>query len=59
MNNYVLLLKNPAYEWENTTPVGNGRLGVSVFGRTDTEILQLNEECFWDENRYDIEKEGD
>lgn len=59
MNNYELLLKNPAYEWENTTPVGNGRLGVSVFGRTDTEILQLNEECFWDENRYDIEKESD
>ncbi len=59
MNTYELLLKNPAYEWENTTPIGNGRLGVSVFGAADTEVLQLNEESFWDELHYDIEKESE
>lgn len=59
MNPYELLLKNPADEWENTTPVGNGRLGVSVFGRTDAELLQLNEENFWDQKEYDIHKGGE
>lgn len=58
MNPYELLLKNPAEEWENTTPVGNGRLGVSIFGRTDAELLQFNEESFWDQQEYDIKKGG-
>lgn len=59
MSAYELLLKNPAEEWENSTPIGNGRLGVSVFGRTDTEILQLNEENLWDSEEQDIKKGGE
>lgn len=27
--------------------MGNGRLGVMIYGRTDTERLQLNEESLW------------
>lgn len=34
--------------WENwALPLGNGRQGAMVFGRTDTERLQLNEDTFW------------
>ena len=37
----------PAGEWEEALPIGNGRLGAMVFGRTDTEQLQVNEESMW------------
>ncbi|NGN63006.1 glycoside hydrolase family 95 protein [Streptomyces sp. A7024] len=37
----------PAAEWLEALPVGNGRLGAMVFGRTDTERLQLNEDSLW------------
>lgn len=35
------------WEWEEALPVGNGRLGGMVFGRTDYERIQLNEESIW------------
>ncbi|WP_460523147.1 glycosyl hydrolase family 95 catalytic domain-containing protein [Flindersiella endophytica] len=34
-------------EWLRALPVGNGRLGAMVFGNTDTERLQLNEDTLW------------
>ena len=37
----------PAEEWEEALPIGNGRLGAMVFGRTDVERIQLNEESLW------------
>lgn len=37
----------PAREWLEALPVGNGRLGAMVFGGTDTERLQLNEDSLW------------
>lgn len=37
----------PASEWTEALPLGNSRLGVMVFGGTETEELQLNEETFW------------
>ncbi|AXY74095.1 glycoside hydrolase family 95 protein [Paraflavitalea soli] len=33
--------------WENTLPVGNGRLGAMVYGNVDTETIQLNEHTLW------------
>ena len=50
MKDYILHLENPAKTWENSSPVGNGFMGLSVFGRTDTEKLVLNEESIWDES---------
>ncbi|MDF1575579.1 MAG: glycoside hydrolase N-terminal domain-containing protein [Bacteroidales bacterium] len=44
----VLLWYNePAAEWTEALPIGNGRLGAMVFGRTDVERIQLNEESLW------------
>lgn len=37
----------PAEEWIEALPVGNGRLGAMVFGHTETERIQLNEESLW------------
>ncbi len=37
----------PATEWEEALPLGNGRLGVMVFGNTTNERLQLNDDSMW------------
>ncbi|RYC67730.1 glycoside hydrolase family 95 protein [Spirosoma sordidisoli] len=39
--------KQPARNWNEALPVGNGRLGVMVFGRVAEELLQLNESSLW------------
>ncbi len=42
-----LWYKQPAAIWEDALPVGNGRLGAMVFGNTNTERIQINEESLW------------
>ncbi len=42
-----LWYRQPAREWVEALPVGNGRLGAMVFGGLQTERLQLNEESLW------------
>jgi alpha-L-fucosidase 2 len=37
----------PAERWTEALPLGNGRLATMVFGGTDTERFQLNEETIW------------
>jgi alpha-L-fucosidase 2 len=37
----------PATEWVEALPAGNGRLGAMIFGRTDRELIQLNEATLW------------
>ena len=37
----------PALEWEEALPLGNGRLGVMVFGKTSNEHIQLNDDSMW------------
>ena len=37
----------PAAEWTEALPVGNGRLGAMVFGNPWNERVQLNEESLW------------
>lgn len=44
--------EQPAYQWDNALPVGNGRLGAMVFGETQYERVQLNEESVWTGSRY-------
>ena len=47
MNAYTLYLDNPAAEWENTTPVGCGRMGAMIYGIPGRERIQLSEERIW------------
>ena len=37
----------PATHWLEALPVGNSHLGAMVYGGTDVEQIQLNEETFW------------
>ncbi|MGV8090630.1 MAG: glycoside hydrolase N-terminal domain-containing protein [Mangrovibacterium sp.] len=39
--------KQPAASWNEALPIGNGRLGAMIFGGTDRDQLQLNEETVW------------
>ncbi len=39
--------KNPANEWNEALPIGNGRLGGMVYGNTTLERIQLNEDSVW------------
>lgn len=48
----VLWYAQPADKWENALPVGNGRLGAMVFGKTDEERIQFNEETYWSGGPY-------
>lgn len=49
----VLWYLQPAREWIQALPVGNGRLGAMVFGDTGNERIQLNEETVWSGGPYD------
>src|SRR6478736_1790180 len=42
-----LWYKQPARNWNEALPIGNGRLGAMVFGGTSEELIQLNEETLW------------
>ena len=37
----------PAEVWTEALPIGNGRLGAMVFGGTEKELLQVNEDTLW------------
>ena len=46
-NDQRLWYDAPATVWLEALPVGNSRMGAMVFGGTETEQIQLNEETFW------------
>ena len=44
---YALWYDEPAAEWIEALPVGNGRLGAMCFGGVQEARIQLNEESVW------------
>ena len=46
-NGYKLWYDEPASNWNEALPIGNGRLGAMVFGGTENDQIQLNEETVW------------
>ena len=43
-----LFYKNHAcWDWNKALPIGNGKLGAMVFGHSDMEKIQLNEDSLW------------
>ena len=46
-NKLKLWYKEPASEWVEALPLGNGRLGAMVYGDPFHENIQLNEETVW------------
>ncbi|MFO7617798.1 MAG: glycoside hydrolase family 95 protein, partial [Bacteroidales bacterium] len=54
----LLWYEAPAKVWEEALPVGNGRLGAMVFGKSGEERIQLNEETYWSGGPYSAVVEG-
>ena len=54
----VVWSTHPADKCENAYPVGNGRLGAMVFGKTDEEQVQINEDTYWSGGPYSTVVKG-
>ena len=50
---YTLWYDKPAAHWLEALPVGNSQMGAMIYGGTDTEEIQLNEETFWSGSPHD------
>ena len=46
-NNLRLWYKESARDWNEALPIGNGKLGGMIFGNTEKERIQLNEDSIW------------
>jgi alpha-L-fucosidase 2 len=47
-----LWYNQPAKQWVEALPIGNGRLGAMVFGNPSKEVIQLNENTVWGGQPY-------
>jgi alpha-L-fucosidase 2 len=47
-----LWYNQPAKQWVEALPIGNGRLGAMVFGNPSNEQIQLNENTIWGGQPY-------
>jgi alpha-L-fucosidase 2 len=54
----ALWYEQPAAQWVEALPLGNGRLGAMVFGRPAQERLQLNEDTLYAGGPYDFSNPG-
>jgi alpha-L-fucosidase 2 len=53
-----LWYQQPAKEWTEALPVGNGRLGAMIFGGTAGERLQFNEDTLWTGQPHEYQHTG-
>lgn len=49
----VLWYDEPAENWTEALPIGNGRLGAMIYGKSAQEIIQFNEETLWTGQPHD------
>lgn len=55
---FSLWYRQPAENWNQALPVGNGRLGAMVFGRTAAERIQCNIDSLWAGAPVDRDRAG-
>jgi alpha-L-fucosidase 2 len=53
----TLWYRNPAKEWTEALPIGNGNMGAMVFGGVPRERLQLNQHTLW--SGHHVENDAD
>lgn len=46
-DNTLMTYDRPASRFEEALPLGNGRIGLMVYGGTDKETININEETLW------------
>jgi alpha-L-fucosidase 2 len=51
----VLWYRQPAVEWLDAMPIGNGMMAAMVFGGTGRERIALNESSFWSGRPHDYD----
>ena len=54
----TLWYRQPAVQWWEALPVGNGRLGAMVFGGIPEERIQFNEDTLWTGAPHEYQHEG-
>ena len=54
----TLWYRQPADNWNEALPLGNGRLGAMVFGGVNEERLQLNEDTLWSGKPHNYSVDG-
>ncbi len=54
----VLSYVQPAANWTEALPIGNGRLGAMVYGSVPEARLQLNEDTIWTGQPHEYQHEG-
>lgn len=54
----TLWYNEPANEWTEALPVGNGRMGAMIYGGTAIETIQFNEETLWSGQPHDYSRPG-
>ena len=47
MGSTRLFYEQPAQNWNEALPIGNGRLGAMIFGGVEKELIQMNEDSIW------------
>ncbi|HEY3761661.1 MAG TPA: glycoside hydrolase N-terminal domain-containing protein [Verrucomicrobiae bacterium] len=54
----VLWFGQPAAQWTEALPIGNGRMGAMVFGEVSQERIQFNEDTLWTGKPHDYVRAG-
>jgi alpha-L-fucosidase 2 len=57
-NHPALWYRQPAAQWVEALPIGNGRLGAMIFGGVAEERIQFNESTLWTGQPHDYANEG-
>jgi len=55
LGDMVLWYRQPAVEWLDAMPIGNGMMAAMVFGGTQQERIALNESSFWSGRPHDYD----
>jgi alpha-L-fucosidase 2 len=50
--------REPARQWVEALPIGNGRLGAMVFGGVDEERIQFNDDTLWTGGPHEYQHPG-
>ena len=53
LRDMVLWYRQPAEQWMEAMPMGNGMIGAMVFGGVQKERIALNESSFWSGRPHD------
>src|SRR5262249_30238211 len=54
----ILWYRQPAKQWVEALPVGNGRLGAMAFGVVAHDRIQFNEQTVWTGEPHDYAHHG-